>query len=682
MQKQNRIYLILSVVLVLVLLLGAGNLNSANASSALAPKTKTPTPTVINSPTPTPTGPTPTNTPSGSSNAFVRVNQVGYTASEPKRAYLLAASVETGATFVVKNSSGTTVYSAGIGASRGSWSNSFPYVYPLDFDTVTTAGTYTIVVSGPSPATSPSFKIDSAANLYSSVLSNSLFFFQVQRDGPNVITSVMNRLPAHLNDAAASTYNQPVYTNQGKLKSDLVNTGEPMRDVSGGWFDAGDYIKGVMTASYTAGMLETAARDFPAQVGSGTQADFFAESKFGTEFLMKMWDDNTKTMYYQVGLGDGNYSSILGDHDIWRLPQEDDTYGGTATQYKYIRNRPVLRAGPANSLVSPNLAGRLTAVYALCYQNFKTVDLTLANKCLMSAQHVFDLANTAPTGNLLTFAPFDYYPETVWQDDLEWGATELYFAMANATNLPSGLPHTDPAFYLQKGTFWANEYITKVTGKDTLNVYDVSTHAHYELYKAITQAGNPSGLAVTKAALLNDIKAQLDLNVAKANVDTFEYGLTYAAWDAVSHIQGLIVIASEYDELSGTTTYADFASHQIGYLFGSNAWGTSFVVGDGSTFPKCMQHQVANLVGSLNGSPPIVLGAPVNGPNSTGEFSGLGTVTNMRICPPNGSDVYSAFTGQGARYLDDVTAWPANEPAIDFAATTPLAFARWIAGLR
>jgi exo-1,4-beta-D-glucosaminidase len=64
MQKQNRIYMILSALLVLVLLLGAGNLNSANASSALAPKTKTPTPTVTNSPTPspTPTGPTPTPT--------------------------------------------------------------------------------------------------------------------------------------------------------------------------------------------------------------------------------------------------------------------------------------------------------------------------------------------------------------------------------------------------------------------------------------------------------------------------------------------------------------------------------------------------------------------------------------------------------------------------------------------
>jgi len=34
---------------------------------------------------------------------------------------------------------------------------------------------------------------------------------------------------------------------------------------------------------------------------------------------------------------------------------------------------------------------------------------------------------------------------------------------------------------------------------DSLNLYDVSGIAHYELYHALTQAGNPSGLEATKA---------------------------------------------------------------------------------------------------------------------------------------------------------------------------------------
>ena len=95
--------------------------------------------------------------------AYVRVNQIGYVSGGAKRAYLMASGVETGATFSILNSSGVTVYGpALIGAKVGSWSSSYPDVYALDFDSFVTAGTYTISVSGPMAATSPSFKIDSA----------------------------------------------------------------------------------------------------------------------------------------------------------------------------------------------------------------------------------------------------------------------------------------------------------------------------------------------------------------------------------------------------------------------------------------------------------------------------------------------------------------------------------------
>jgi endoglucanase len=88
-----------------------------------------------------------------------------------------------------------------------------------------------------------------------------------------------------------------------------------------------------------------------------------------------------------------------------------------------------------------------------------------------------------------------------------------------------------------------------------------------------------------------------------------------------------------------------------------------------------MQHMVANLSGSLNGTPPIVLGATVDGPSATSNFDGLGTVTNMRPCPPDGSDPFKVFTGKGARYLDNVVAWPSVEPADDYTALTVLVFA-------
>ena len=77
----------------------------------------------------------------------MRVHQTGYVANAPKRAYLMSSASSSGASFSVLNSSGSPVYSGTIGASLGSW-GSFAHVYALDFDTVTTPGTYRISVIG------------------------------------------------------------------------------------------------------------------------------------------------------------------------------------------------------------------------------------------------------------------------------------------------------------------------------------------------------------------------------------------------------------------------------------------------------------------------------------------------------------------------------------------------------
>jgi len=609
--------------------------------------------------------------------AFIRVNQVGYVATANKRAYLMASASETGASFSVKNSSGTTVFSAPIGLNLGSWSGSYPNVYALDFSSVSTAGTYTIAVSTPIAATSPSFRIDTAANLYSTPLANTLYFYENERDGPNFIPTALRTAAGHLNDASAKVYFTPSLNKNGRFSGDLTPTGAVI-DASGGWWDAGDYLKFVQTHSYTVSLLLIGVRDFPNQMGAGSAtSNFTPEAKFGLDWLQKMWDDSSKTFYYQVGIGNGN-SQTISDHDIWRLPQADDTFGGCTSLYRYICHRPVFinTAGGAAALISPNLAGRLAADFAQCYQVFKTSNPTYAAQCLLSAEHVFDLANTAPS-SLLTVAPNSFYPETEWRDDLELGATELYFALQPGT-LPAGLPHTDPMFYLTAAANWAHAYITGPNdAADTLNLYDVSGLAHFELYRAIALAGNPSGLAVSQAALLADLQKQLNKATTQAGTDPFGFGFPWNVYDTTSHGAGLAVMAREYTFLSGTNTYTDFGNRWLANILGTNAWGTSLIVGDGSTFPDCMQHQVANLVGSLNGSPPVLAGAAVEGPNS---FAAKGTLTNMRACPPNGVDVFAQFNSRAAVYQDFVQSFSTVEPAIDLTASSPLAFAWQIAG--
>src|SRR5215510_11556426 len=504
----------------------------------------------------------------------------------------MSTAAETGATFNVKNQAGTTIFTGSIGANLGRWSNAYANVYALDFDPVTSAGTYTISVSGPVAASSPTFRIDAGGAVYSGALANALSYYQTERDGPNYIASALRTAPAHLNDQNAMTYETPNVNSSGRFSGDLTALGVRI-DASGGWWDAGDYIKGVQTLGYATAMLLTGVRDFPAQMGPGSAgSDFTAEAKFGSDWLLRMWDDPTRTFYYQVGIGTGNAKTV-GDHDLWRLPHEDDTFGGSDPRYRYIRNRPVFRAGPPGSLISPNLAGRSAAALAEAFQVFKNSDLAFATRCLLAAEHIFDLANTSPTGNLLSVIPFSFYPENEWRDDLELGATELYFAVAGG-GLPAGLPHTDPLFYLGQAAHWANAYITGPNdAADTLNLYDVSGLAHYELYRAIAQAGNPAGLEVTQAQLLADLKKQLDRALTQAATDPFGFGFPWGVYDTTSHGAGLSVMASEYDQLTGTQAYGADSQRWLANILGANAWGSSFIVGDGSTFPHCLQHQVA-----------------------------------------------------------------------------------------
>lgn len=615
--------------------------------------------------------------------AYVRVNQIGYVSGASKRAYLMASGAETGATFSILNSSGATVFGpAAIGANLGSWSATYPDVYALDFDGFVTAGTYTISVSGPIAATSPSFKIDSGTNLDSTPLANSLYYYENERDGPNYISSPLRTAPGHLNDESATVYFTPTFNKKDNAGA-LTATGAVI-DASGGWWDAGDYMKFVETHSYTVAMMLTGIRDFPNQMGAGSaMSNFTAEAKFGLDWLQKMWSDSNQTLYYQVAIASGGHA-YAGDHDIWRLPQVDDTYQNCVSPYQYICHRPVLQnpAGGSGAKISPNLAGRLAADFALCYNVFVSTNASYANQCLTAAEHVFDLANTAPTGNLVTAGPYDFYPEIEWRDDLEWGATELYFAVQSCgTNCPINL---HPAsYYLSQAATWANAYITGPNdAKDTLNLYDVSGLAHFELYRAIALAVNPSGLATTQAALVADLQKQLNNAIAQTAKDPFGFGFPWNTYDTTSHGGGLAVMGAEYSYLNGpalnsSTNPATYANRQLANILGTNGWGTSLIVNDGSTFPLCMQHQVTNLVPNPPNGPPFLSGAAVEGPNSA---AAKGTLTNMVTCPPNGLDQFAQFNSTTAVFRDNVQSYSTVEPAIDLTASSFLAFSWQMAG--
>jgi len=129
--------------------------------------------------------------------------------------------------------------------------------------------------------------------------------------------------------------------------------------------------------------------------------------------------------------------------------------------------------------------------------------------------------------------------------------------------------------------------------------------------------------------------------------------------------------------LSGGTNPAIYAYRQLSNILGTNAWGTSLIVNDGTTFPLCMQHQVTNLVPMPPNGPPYLSGAAVEGPNSV---TSNGTLTGMVTCPPNGVDLFAQFNNTKAVYKDFVQSFPTVEPAIDLTASSFLVFSWQMAG--
>ncbi len=634
------------------------------------------------------TSPRPRAAPSESAPLMFRVDQVGYPSGGPKRALVMARRPVRSRSFTLLDSRGRIVL-RGRAGGPARWNRRY-LVYTLDFGAVRAPGAYTLRFAG---ARSPRLRVAAARGLYLPLAGAALAFLQSQRDGGETIAGPMRRRPAHRGDADAAVYRVPRYAH-GSLTGPLIPTGAHV-DAAGGWFDAGDYLKFVETASFTDVALLYTAREYP--TGVPDLAALLAEARFGTDWLLEMWDQADRVLYLQVGIGDGTRSqSILGDHELWRLPQADERLNGKpgAPTY-YIVHRPVFAANAPGAPISPNLAGRVAAAFALCAQVFAASDPAYAHRCLVAGQTLYDQADTHPTGALATSVPQSYYSETEWRDDMELGATELYLATRAASTQAAtgvsgealaGLPHPEAAFYLSPAAYWANAYVeARASGEDSFNLYDVSTLADADLVRVLREPAtqelertDPSVQAPTDApSLLADRRDQLRLAQRLARQEPFGLANPSTNLDTVAHALGYATEALGYDSLAGSSAFAPLAQSQLDWVLGANAWGSSFVVGAGSVYPHCLAAQIPNLAGSPSGRGAILAGAVVQGPTAPSALRGLGTPEGARRCPRRPrEDPFAVQTGHGLAYLDDVRSPETSEPSDDLAALLLLAAAR------
>jgi endoglucanase len=602
----------------------------------------------------------------GAAPAEVRVNQVGYTPDSPKVAFAMLPGRVGQVSFTVR-AGRNVVFRGRSGQDAGTWNSRYHAVYKLDFTKLTRVGSYRITISaGGATAVSPTFPIAAPSVLYHQLVLNGVRYFTSERDGGDVVPAVLDRQPANLTDRRALVYRDPRYDSNDNLLGKFHRIGGPV-NVGGGWFDAGGgYEKFAYTASYADGLLLLAARDFP-----GEYPTLLPEAHFGMRWLAKLWRPERKVLYIQVGIGNGNASNtIQGDYNFWFLPQAEDRMqvgkgGNPGPSAYYVKYRPVFEAAPPGHKISPEFAGRFAADFALGAQLAK--QRAHARHLLSLARGIFAMAKTRHVGRIVTTFPYDYYPGTEWKSAMLWGAAEIALA-DEALRAPAARVRSD----LAVAAHWARAYIAQghPAGGDTLNLYDNGAIGEAELLQAMREAHQKPVIAPHR--ILADMAAQMRVGEGWAKGDPFGLGTQLGPADASPHAFGLAVTNMLYRHYGGSGAYQAFAQQQLNFALGANGWGSSFVVGAGDTFPHCMQSEIGNLAGSLNGRGDIQVGATTDGPSSIGNFVGLGTVKGMKACS---AGHFEPFNTKTAGYEDNVVSWPSVEPADDYTAISTLAFA-------
>lgn len=528
---------------------------------------------------------------------YIRVNQVGYLSGEPKVALALSNESLDGAEVLVEAATGDFTFDATVGQDRGSY-GAFSHVYEIDLSSLDRPGVYRIAIGA---ARSPEFPVGGAS--YRDLIATSLEFFRVQRCGD---TGPAVHGVCHLTDGTASG---------GPRNGQRI-------DVSGGWHDAGDYLKFMITQGASTLFMLTAYDSNPAAFadGAGTPP-LLDEATVGIEWIARMWNPKRRVLYYQVG--------DASDHDEWRLPEGNDSANPA---------RPVF-ACP--STAGANVAGKAAAVLALASVIWNDPskpyrDAARAARYVKLARQIYAWGKNRPSAVPATDG---FYEETSWEDDMALAATELYRA-------------TGKKKYLRD----AREYARDAGAAYTLDWGQLHALAHYELGR-IDEDYRPHAVSL----LARDLEAARE----NAAADRFRTVVGTYRWGSAATMTGMALEAFWYEALSGDDAYRDLARAQRDYVLGANPWGVCFVNGAGSVWPRYPHHQIANL----------------DGVELTGfwdEGPVRATVFEHQQITLTREDAYAAFQSDDAVYHDDVADYVTNEPTLD-AAALGIALTSWYA---
>jgi len=427
--------------------------------------------------------------------AWIRVNQIGYLPGDPKIAVLSSGEPLTGQFRVGE-------LSADIGADQGAW-GPFAHNYRLDFSAVKTPGEYQVEFG---ELKSPRFAIGDDA--YEDVPVRLLQFMRLQRCGDNPVTGEK----CHQQDAFDA------------------ETGETF-DMVGGWHDAADRLKHMITTSYCVAALFLAGAE--------------EEARYGAPLLKKI-HPHPDAIYVQIG----DDRDHLPPATLWHDDKSDYGRGPGGPRAAWrATGKP---QGPTYKNASTgvaNLAGRSAAALALAGD-------------LETARSLYRLAQLKP-GNAMSVpvrAPY-YYGESSYFDDLEWAATELFIATQERAYLKEAIGYAHEA----AGNPWM--------GRDR--------HGHYEFFPYVNLAHWrlwPHAGDAEQARLAEYYREGLERIRERAIKNPYRLG-TPLVWCSTNNAVALATQAALYEQMTGDTRYRELGAEARDWIFGRNPWGVSFVIG-------------------------------------------------------------------------------------------------------
>ncbi len=438
--------------------------------------------------------------------------------------------------------------------------------------------------------------------------------------------------------------------------------GTPL-DATGGWHDAGDLLKYLLTSgnataqmllawqlgtSPRAGRESVRAIEFPdrfdalGRPGANGIADLLDEARWGLEWMLKLHPAPDQ-LYHQVA--DDR------DHAGWRLPQDDRVdYGwrpGGARVVYFADGRPQGLGGyPSASTGVANLAGRYAAAMALAFQIWKDdpQQAAFARRCLQAGREVYELGRAregVQQGN--SFKSPYRYEESTWADDMEWGAAELFRATGQRRYLEEAIHYA----HLAADTGWM--------GRDSVG--------HYQFYPFMNLGHfrlHPLVEAPLQKRLAGWYRAGLERCAAAAARNPWGVGAPFV-WCSNNLLVALVTQALLYEQISGDTRFRVAALRQRDWLLGRNPWGRTMFTEIGVAFPTQVHLQTTRLTGRR------VRGGLVDGPVYEHIFKSL---KGVAITEP---DPLAAFQGP-AVYHDDIKDYSTNEPTMDGTASAILMF--------